>query len=112
LFKPGVRPSRIFDAAMDAVKKSGIPDYRRHHLGHGIGIELYDSPLIRSAQDASVVQLAGASDVPLEENMTLNIEVPYYELGFGGMQIEYTLVITKNGFEFILPYNRRFSRVA
>lgn len=111
-FKPGVRPSRIFDAAMDAVQKSGIPDYRRHHLGHGIGIELYDSPLIRSAQDASVVQLAGASDVPLEENMTLNIEVPYYELGFGGMQIEYTLVITKNGFEFILPYNRRFSRVA
>lgn len=111
MFKPGVRPSRIFESAMEAVKKSGIPDYKRHHLGHGIGIELYDSPLIRSAQDTSSVQLAGSSDVPLEENMTLNIEVPYYELGFGGMQIEYTLVITKNGFEFIIPYNRKFSRV-
>jgi Xaa-Pro aminopeptidase len=111
MFKPGVRPSRIFDSAMEAVKKSGIPDYKRHHLGHGIGIELYDSPLIRSAQDTSSVQLAGSSDVPLEENMTLNIEVPYYELGFGGMQIEYTLVITKNGFEFIIPYSRKFSRV-
>lgn len=112
LFKPGVRPSQIFDAVMDTVKKSGIPDYRRHHLGHGIGIELYDSPLIRSAQDFSSVQLAGASDVPLEKNMVLNIEVPYYELGFGGMQIEYTLVITSGGFEFIFPYDRKFSRVA
>jgi Xaa-Pro dipeptidase len=111
LFKPGVRPSQIFDAVMETVKKNGIPDYRRHHLGHGIGIELYDSPLIRSAQDVSSVQLANSSDVPLEKNMVLNIEVPYYELGFGGMQIEYTLVITQDGFEFILPYNRRFSRV-
>lgn len=111
MFKPGVRPSQIFNATMEAVKKGGIPDYRRHHLGHGIGIELYDSPLIRPAEDASSVLLAGASDVPLEENMTLNIEVPYYELGFGGFQIEYTLAITKTGFEFLFPYNRKFSRV-
>ena len=35
--------------------------------------------------------------VVLEENMVLNIETPYYELGWGGVQVEDTIAITKNG---------------
>jgi Xaa-Pro aminopeptidase len=27
----------------------------------------------------------------------LNVETPYYELGFGGVQIEDTLVVTREG---------------
>lgn len=89
---------------MDAVRKSGIPDYKRVHLRHGIGIEMYDAPYIRAAEGASPVLPGMEADVPLEENMTINIEVPYYELEFGGFQIEYTLVITNTGYEFIVPY--------
>ncbi len=112
LVKPGVRPSEIFNATMGVVRRNGIPDYKRYHLGHGIGLEFYDYPLIGPGGMAPSVLLAGGGDTALEENMTVNIELPYYELGFGGFQVEQTLVVTKAGFEFIVPYNRRFSRIA
>ncbi|MBA7572473.1 hypothetical protein ES708_14253 [subsurface metagenome] len=39
------------------------------------------------------------SDDILEEGMVLNIETPYYELGFGGVQVEDTLLVTKSGYQ-------------
>ena len=31
--------------------------------------------------------------------MTFCIETPYYELGWGGVQLEHTVAVTENGFE-------------
>jgi Xaa-Pro aminopeptidase len=31
----------------------------------------------------------------------INVETALVELGFGGIQIEHTLLITKHGFEFL-----------
>ncbi|MFQ5711615.1 MAG: M24 family metallopeptidase [Candidatus Geothermarchaeales archaeon] len=88
--KPGVKASELFRVAVEAVKKSGIRHYRRHHVGHGIGIECYDIPLL------------GPNDhTPLEEGTVFDIETPYYELGFGGLQIEETLVVTADGCEYL-----------
>lgn len=95
LVRPGTRASEIFDIAVRSVRESGIPHYRRGHVGHGIGIECYDPPL-----------LSPTSDHVLEEGMVLNIETPYYELGFGGVQIEDTLVVTKEGYRFLTKCNR------
>ena len=83
---PGVEAGHLFDVAMDTVRKNGIPHYRRHHTGHGIGLECYDNPTISH----------GVS-TPLLENMTFNLETPYYELGWGGMMIEDTFVMTASG---------------
>ena len=33
----------------------------------------------------------------LQADMVLNIETPYYELGWGGVQVEDTVAITENG---------------
>jgi Xaa-Pro aminopeptidase len=33
--------------------------------------------------------------------MVLNIETPYYELGFGGLQIEHTIVVTEGGHRYL-----------
>ena len=71
---------------METTRKAGIPDYRRHHVGHCLGLEVYDDPSV--TPDNQTV---------LEENMVLNIETPYYELGWGGVQVEDTIAITKNG---------------
>lgn len=88
--KPGVKVSDLFSIAVETTRKSGIPDYRRHHCGHGIGIEVYDTPGLRPTDHT-----------PLEENMVLNVETPYYEIGFGGLQIEHTIRITPTGCEYL-----------
>src|SRR5690606_23377548 len=47
--RPGIRPSELYEIAVNTVRESGIPGYQRHHVGHGIGIELYDHPLVQAA---------------------------------------------------------------
>jgi Xaa-Pro aminopeptidase len=86
--RPGVKASEVFRAGVEAARKNGIPHYERHHIGHAIGCVCYDDPLIGPA-DQTV----------LEEGMVINIETPYYALGFGGAHVENTFLITKNGCE-------------
>ncbi|MEM4334739.1 MAG: Xaa-Pro peptidase family protein [Candidatus Caldarchaeum sp.] len=88
--RPGVRASHLFDVAVETARVNGLTHYRRHHCGHGIGLELYDVPVVRP-EDQTVV----------EEGMVLNIETPYYELGFGGIIIEDTLVVRSDGVEML-----------
>ena len=109
--RPGARPSAIFEAALDAVREHGLPDYRRHHVGHGIGIEIYDPPLIQPATASSELSGLGASDQPIEQGMVLNVETPYYVLGKHGMIVEDTILVTDDGFRYLtdLPRSLRFS---
>lgn len=86
--RPGVLASEIFRIAVDGVREEGLPAYNRHHCGHGIGIEVYDPPII-----------GPGNNTVLEPGMVLCIETPYYELGFGGFQVEDTLVVTDDGCE-------------
>jgi len=99
LVRPGVHPSQIFDAIVETVQQAGISHYFRFHCGHGLGLDFYEVPSLRPAA-------GDAEEIRLEEGMVLNIEVPYYELGFGGMQIEDTLLVTAGGYEFITEQSR------
>jgi len=92
VIEPSVKASEIFQIAIEAVRKAGIPHYRRHHVGHGIGAECYDLPILRPT-DQTV----------LEPDMIINIETPYYELGLGGLQVEITIRVTQNGYELLTP---------
>lgn len=83
---PGVRACDVFEVAVRATRDSGLPCYQRHHTGHGVGLDTYDLPLL-SPGDATA----------LEPGMVLEIETPYYELGFGGLQVEDTVVVTEDG---------------
>jgi len=85
---PGVNASKVFDVAMEKTIE-GIPHYKRPHIGHSIGIECY-SPLL---------SISPYCDIELQENMVINLESPYYELGFGGINIEGPILVTKNGCE-------------
>ena len=52
----------------------------------------------------------GAADTRLEPGMVINIELPYYELGLGGLQIEETLVIRPDGHELLTTASRDLLR--
>jgi Xaa-Pro aminopeptidase len=84
--KPGVPVSRLFDVAVRATREAGLPHYRRHHVGHGIGLEPYDPPTINAATETA-----------LEPGMVFCVETPYYEHGWGGVQVEDAVEVTAGG---------------
>ena len=87
--RPGVTAGEIFDIMQKQVRK-GIPDFTRFHCGHGIGVAMYDGP-----------QIVPGSDRVLEENMIICLETPYYEVGWGGMMVEETVLIQADGAHYI-----------
>lgn len=94
--RPGVSASSLFDIAINTVEATGGPvPYRRQHCGHGIGLEVYEPPVIQPGVD-----------VALEEGMTFCFETPYYELGWGGMMVEDTLVVTADGVRMLTDRGR------
>ena len=96
MVRPEVRVSDIFKEAVKTIRKSGLPNFRRHHCGHGIGVQGYDRPLIsESSQDV------------LENGMVLCLEPPYYELGWGGVQVEDTAVVTEDGAQLLTSSERQ-----
>lgn len=84
--RPGVSAGAVFEAAVHGTRAAGIPHYQRHHVGHGVGLDTYDPPLLGE----------GVGDA-LEAGMVFEVETPYYELGFAGLQVEDTVVITAEG---------------
>src|SRR5207244_3003088 len=42
--RPGVDGGKVFEAAVAAVRDGGLPEFRRHHVGHGIGLEPGQAP--------------------------------------------------------------------
>jgi len=84
--KPGVPVSQLFDLAVRVTRENGLPHYQRHHVGHGIGLEPYDPPTINATTNTA-----------LEAGMVFCVETPYYEHGWGGVQVEDAVEITANG---------------
>ena len=84
--KPGVEVSRIFETAMRVTREHGLPHYERNHVGHGIGLEPYDPPTLNAATHTT-----------LEPGMVFCVETPYYEHGWGGVQVEDAVEITAAG---------------
>lgn len=86
--KPGAIVSDIFKEAVNEVRMAGIPNYKRNHVGHGLGLECYDIPLI-----------SPKVDLKLEPGTIFNIEIPYYEINFGSVHVENTFLVTESGCE-------------
>jgi Xaa-Pro aminopeptidase len=110
MVKPGLPVAELARTGIETVVESGIPDYRRHHVGHGLGLEMYEAPLLTDATGASDIHSFGSSGDLLEAGMVINIELPYYELGFGGLQIEDTLVVREGACELLTPSSRELFR--
>ncbi|EKX62058.1 aminopeptidase P family protein [Streptomyces ipomoeae] len=84
--RPGMTGQELFELTVGAVRDAGIPHYRRNHVGHGIGVEVYDPVLIRPD-----------STDPLRTGTVVNIETPYYEFGFGCVHVEDPFVVGPDG---------------
>jgi Xaa-Pro aminopeptidase len=93
--RPGLAIKDVFDQAVSIVRASGIPDYRRTNVGHGIGIQVHELPDL-TPNEVGV----------LESNMVINVETPYYSFGVGGFPGEDTVRITENSYELLARLER------
>jgi Xaa-Pro aminopeptidase len=75
----------LIDAACrDTIQKEGYGEYFIHSAGHGIGLEVHESPWIRSKVNSQI-----------QENMTITIEPGIYLENKFGVRIEDSLCIVK-----------------
>jgi Xaa-Pro aminopeptidase len=58
-----------------------------HSLGHGVGLEVHEAPQLRDL------------DYPLQAGDVLTVEPGLYLVGFGGVRVENTGMITEEGFD-------------
>lgn len=88
VIKAGVKAADVDAAARKVIDEAGYSDKFGHALGHGVGVEIHESP-----------SLSTKSDVVLQEGMVVTVEPGIYLEGFGGVRIEDTVVVTKTGYK-------------
>jgi Xaa-Pro aminopeptidase len=71
-----------------------------HALGHGIGLTVHDSPLLRK-KPAHESLLKNWEPTRIEEGMIITIEPGIYEKDVGGFRLENDVLITRNGPEIL-----------
>ncbi|PCI95628.1 hypothetical protein COB11_01670 [Candidatus Aerophobetes bacterium] len=86
--KPGVKVKYLGELATKITKEHGYKTV--HALGHGVGLEVHETPRISTAAKEEYV---------LEENMVITIEPGIYVPSLGGVRYEDMLLITKNGYK-------------
>ena len=97
--RPGALPADLYEIAIDPLARSGNRDFARFHCGHGIGISIYDPPIVTQEDPSASVFRIPAAEGGLQPGMVLNIEVGYYQTGFQGFLCEDTILITPDGHE-------------
>jgi len=84
--RPGISCRDLDAVARDYIREQGYDPYFGHGLGHGVGLEIHEKPVI-----------SPRSEVIIEEGMVFTIEPGIYVPGFGGVRIEDTVAVTADG---------------
>lgn len=75
----------VDQAARTVIEKYGYKDQFLHSIGHGLGLEIHEPPLVRQTPNQ-----------PLQEGMVITIEPGIYLEGLGGVRLEDTYLITSS----------------
>jgi Xaa-Pro aminopeptidase len=99
--KPGRRGDEVDAAARRAFARAGLDGLTGHAIGHGIGLEVHERPLLAR----------GSRDV-LQAGMVVTVEPGVYLPGVGGVRIEEMLVVTENGARALTAFDATAARTA
>jgi len=84
--RPGIPCKELDAVARDYIRERGYGDYFGHGLGHGVGLDIHEKPVLSPRGDAVAA-----------EGMVFTIEPGIYIPGFGGVRIEDTVAVTGDG---------------
>ena len=103
MIKPGVTGGKVHDAVQAFFDKQGYETVRNskypkgffHALGHGVGLEIHEDPIMRSKAPCR-----------LRKGMVVTVEPGLYYHGLGGCRIEDVVHVVPGGCELIsrAPY--------
>lgn len=83
---PGAQARDIDAVARGIVEAAGFADEFTHGLGHGVGLEIHEAPIIGARSTGT-----------LDTDMAITVEPGVYLTGRGGVRIEDTLVVADAG---------------
>lgn len=92
--RPGIAVKELDRIAREEFRKEGVEQFFVHSLGHGVGLETHEYPLIRfDGKD---------KDVLLKSGMIFTVEPGLYQPGVGGVRYENMILVTEKAHENLL----------
>ena len=93
--KPGAHGRDVDAASRVAIETAGLGDAYGHGLGHGVGLEIHESPVLRPESE----------DV-LEAGNVVTVEPGVYLAGDVGVRIEDLVLVTADGRERLTAFKK------
>ncbi len=93
--EPGRTCADVDRAVRAYFEREAITDAWRHHVGHGLGMEVHEAPFLDIGDDRV-----------LEPGMVFSVEPGAYVPGLGGFRHSDTVAITNVGIELMTRYPR------
>jgi Xaa-Pro aminopeptidase len=90
--RPGATCGEVDEAARSVLRRAGLAKYFTHSTGHGVGIEIHESPRVAAEQSQI-----------LAPGMVITIEPGIYIEGKFGIRIEDMVAVTKSGGKILTP---------
>jgi len=84
--KPNAKAKDVDAVARKIIADAGYGEYFVHNLGHGVGLEVHEPPTL--SPESKEVLAAGN---------VVTVEPGIYLVGYGGVRIEDTILVQKNG---------------
>jgi Xaa-Pro dipeptidase len=92
--RPGATFGDVYATAQKELEKGGVKECSMN-LGHCLGTEVNERPWVCLGEKTKI-----------EEGMVLNIDVPFLDLGWGGIEMEDTVMVTKKGLKLLTNTER------
>lgn len=99
--KPGTLIGDLDHIAREWIASKGYGECFTHSLGHGIGLDIHEPPILR--------ETGLYREMPLQPGMVITIEPGIYLPSIGGVRLEDTILVTENGYENLTDRSRERS---